>query len=112
MRLYSHAGRPRCGSLGLYRYGRERRAIYRRASGLGSLSPLWRISELLGIQYHAAAFAVVPPIWGAFSSMMMLLPNRAAFRAAEKPAAPLPTTTISASLCQATSSADTREVLD
>ena len=50
---------------------------------------------LLGIQYHAADFFIVPPGSAAFSRIATLAPWRAELRAAGKPAAPAPTTTTS-----------------
>src|SRR5437764_1360561 len=69
----------------------------RTASSFGSSIPAARIKLLFGIQKPPPDFDVVPPRWAARSKTSTDAPACTAVNAADKPAAPLPTTTTSAS---------------
>src|ERR1700722_12919174 len=66
-----------------------------------SVRPCLRIAALLGTQYQKAAFRVVPPISEAFSRTITSSPSQRANNAADRPPAPLPTTTMSTSASKA-----------
>src|ERR1700722_19627863 len=66
-----------------------------------SVRPCFRIAALLGTQYQKEAFRVVPPISEAFSRTITSSPSQRANNAADRPPAPLPTTTMSTSASKA-----------
>src|SRR3954447_22971992 len=78
--------------------------MYFRASSFSSTCPSTRTPAWLGYQAQHDDLIVVPPSVAAFSRTRTSAPSRSALSAAEKPAAPEPTTTTSTSWAKRVSS--------